>query len=161
MGPMYWLFAAAVLIVLEILTMGLTTIWFAGGALAGAIAALLRFPLFVQIITFGVVSLILLLITRPIALRYFNGRTVRTNVDSLIGQTCLVTQQIDNLRSVGQVMVKGQAWSAKSWKEDVLIPENAIVKVEKVSGVKLIVSLLSMPGEVGTQEGDPRPGEEI
>ena len=161
MGPMYWLFAAAVLIVAEILTMGLTTIWFAGGAMAAAIAALLRFPLIVQIITFGVVSLVLLLITRPIALRYFNGRTVKTNVDSLIGQTCLVTQEIDNLRSVGQVMVKGQAWSAKSWKEDVVIPENSIVKVEKVSGVKLIVSLVSLSREEMLREDDPRPEAEI
>ena len=145
---MYWLIAAAIFIGLEILTMGLTTIWFAGGALVAAIAAFLRFALPVQIAAFVVVSLVLLLITRPIATRYINEKAIRTNVDSLIGQNCLVTQTIDNLRASGQVTVKGQAWSAKSWKEDVIIPANSIVKIEKVSGVKLIVSIVSVPEQV-------------
>ncbi len=161
MIPMYWLLVAAILIVLEIMTMGLTTIWFAGGALAAAIVALVGFPLAVQIITFVVVSVILLLITRPIAARYLNDKTIRTNVDSLIGQNCLVTQQIDNLRSRGQVMVKGQAWSAKSLKDDVIIPENSIVKVEKVSGVKLLVSVISLPEKVELSPDGPKEEEAV
>ncbi len=161
MVPMYWLLAAAILIVLEIMTMGLTTIWFAGGALAAAIVALVGFSLAVQIVTFVAVSVILLLITRPIAARYLNDKTIRTNVDSLIGQNCLVTQQIDNLRSRGQVMVKGQAWSAKSLKDDVIIPENSIVKVEKVSGVKLLVSVISLPEKVGPSPDGPKEEEAV
>lgn len=150
MQAMYWLIAAAVFIALEILTMGLTTIWFAGGALVAAIAAFLHTPLPIQIAAFVIVSLALLLITRPLATRYINEKAVKTNVDSLIGQNCLVTQAIDNLRATGQVTVKGQTWSAKSWKEDVIIPENSIVKIEKVSGVKLIVSIVSVPEQINT-----------
>ena len=147
MVAMYWLIAAAFFIGLEILTMGLTTIWFAGGALVAAITAFLRLSFPVQFAAFVIVSLVLLLITRPIATRYINEKAIRTNVDSLIGQNCLVTQAIDNLRAQGQVTVKGQSWSARSWKEDVSIPENSIVRIEKVSGVKVIVSIVSAPGQ--------------
>ncbi|MDO4975843.1 MAG: NfeD family protein [Eubacteriales bacterium] len=152
MEALYWLIAAAVFILLEILTMGLTTIWFAGGALVAAVAAMLLLPISVQVIIFIVVSLILLMITRPLASHFINNKAIRTNAESLIGQSCLVTEEIDNLRATGQVTIRGQAWSARSKQADKVIPQNAIVKVEHISGVKLIVSVVSYPEKLNTEK---------
>ena len=148
MVALYWLLAAAVFLGLEIITMGLTTIWFAGGALIAAIAAMLRFPIIVQIIIFAVVSLILLIVTRPFASHFLNNRTVKTNAESLVGQRCLVTKPIDNLRAIGEVVIRGQTWSAKSMENDSVIPENAIVEVKSITGVKLVVSVISLPEKI-------------
>ena len=79
-----WLVVLVVCIVIEIATMGLTTIWFAGGALVAAILAMLSVPFSVQVVSFILVSFILLLFTRPIAVKYFNKDRARTNVESLI-----------------------------------------------------------------------------
>ena len=140
MTVMYWLGAAAIFVVIEIITMGLTTIWFAGGALVGCSdSAAFSLPLWSQIIAFVIVSVILLILTRPWALKYLNSRTVRTNADSLIGQTALVTQDIDNLNAKGQVKVKGQIWTARSISDDVQLHEGQKVMIESISGVKVIV----------------------
>lgn len=143
MTVMYWLLAAAAFLILEMLTMGLTSIWFAGGALVGAVAAGLSMPLGVQIAAFAVVSVVLLMLTRPLARKYLNSKTVKTNVDSLIGENCVVTQTIDNLKAEGQVLMKGQVWTARSTEEDRVIQKDAKVKVIKISGVKLIVEPVS------------------
>ena len=139
MPVMYWLVAAAVFVVIEIMTMGLTTIWFAGGALVGAVMAAVSLPLWSQIIAFAVISVILLILTRPWALKYVNSRTIKTNVDSLIGQTGLVTQDIDNLNAKGQVKVRGQIWTARSISDEVKLHEGQKVSIESISGVKVIV----------------------
>lgn len=139
MTVMYWLGAAAIFIIIEIITMGLTTIWFAGGALVSAVMAAFSLPLWSQIIAFAIVSVLLLILTRPWALKYVNSRTVRTNVDSLIGQTALVTQDIDNLNAKGQVKVRGQIWTARSISDDVQLHEGQKVTIESISGVKVIV----------------------
>jgi|MGYP000000659805 membrane protein implicated in regulation of membrane protease activity len=96
-------------------------------------------PLWSQIIAFVIVSVILLILTRPWALKYLNSRTVRTNADSLIGQTALVTQDIDNLNAKGQVKVEGQIWTARSISDDVQLHEGQKVMIESISGVKVIV----------------------
>lgn len=139
MAVFYWLIAAAVFLVLEILTMGLTTIWFAGGSLMGALLAALDFSLGIQVTAFVVVSVILLILTRPLAKKYLNSKTVKTNADSLIGKTCIVTQTIDNLRAEGQVTVMGQVWTARSVQDEQILAKDTKVRVRSISGVKLIV----------------------
>ena len=139
MTVFYWLIAAAVLLVLEIMTMGLMTVWFAGGALFGAVAAAVGMSLPVQIGVFLVVSLVLLFLTRPLAQKYFNNRTVKTNAESLVGNTCIVTETINNLRAEGQVTIKGQVWTARSVSEDMILEKDTKVTVRSISGVKLIV----------------------
>ena len=94
----FWLVLLIVAIVVEVLTMGLTTIWFAGGALVAILATLLHAPIWLQVILFMAVSLLLLFFTRPVAVKYFNKDRVRTNVESLIGRQAIVTAEIDNLR---------------------------------------------------------------
>lgn len=139
MTVLYWLIAAAVFLILEILTMGLTTVWFVGGSLVGALLAALHLPLGVQVAAFVVVSILLLILTRPLAKKYLNSRTVKTNVDSLVGKTCIVTEDIDNLRAEGQVTIMGQVWTARSVQDDMILKKDTKVRVKAISGVKLIV----------------------
>lgn len=134
-----WLAVLVVCVGIEIATMGLTTIWFAGGALVSAILAALNAPLWLQIVAFFAVSLIMLYLTRPVAVKYFNKDRVKTNVESLIGRQVIVISEIDNLQGIGQVTVGGQEWSARSVKDDVQLPVGSVVVVRSVSGVKLIV----------------------
>ena len=114
MIPIIWLVILAVLVVIEIITLGLTTIWFAGGALAALAVSLAGGPLWLQILLFLAVSIVLLVFTRPLAVRYMNKNQQKTNVDSIPGKTGVVVQTIDNLQAAGQVMVVGASWSAKS-----------------------------------------------
>lgn len=139
MQTMYWLILFAVLILIEIFTMGLATIWFAGGALVAFIAGVLGFSTFVQIIVFLVVSIALIVLTRPIAVRYFNQERQKTNAESLIGQQALVLEDIDTLHATGLVEINGQEWSAKTDEPDGKISANAVVVVDGIQGVKLIV----------------------
>ena len=135
----YWFGAAIVLIIVEFMSLGLTTIWFAAGALAAALCSWLGLPVPVQIAVFLVVSLILLVLTRPWAEKHLNSRLKKTNLDSIIGRQCLVTETIDNIHARGQVSLGGQIWTARSAADDVIIPDGATVRVQKISGVKLIV----------------------
>lgn len=139
MQTMYWLIIFVVLLVIEIFTMGLTTIWFAGGALVAFLAGLLGFGTVAQIIAFAVVSIALIVLTRPIAVKYFNKERQKTNVESLIGQQALVIEDIDTLQSQGHVEINGQEWSAKTDEPDGHIAKNTVVVVEGIQGVKLIV----------------------
>ena len=86
-----------------------------------------------------VVSILLLILTRPLAKKYLNSRTVKTNVDSLVGKTCIVTEDIDNLRAEGQVTIMGQVWTARSVQDDMILKKDTKVRVKAISGVKLIV----------------------
>ena len=142
-----WLAVLVVCVGIEIATMGLTTIWVAGGALVSAILAALNAPLWLQIVAFFVVSLILLYLTRPVAVKYFNKDRVKTNVESLIGRQAIVISEIDNLQGIGQVTVGGQEWSARSVKDDVQLPVGSVVVVRSVSGVKLIVEEKDLSAE--------------
>ncbi len=134
-----WLVILIVAIGIEIGTLGLTTIWFAGGALIAMIAAAFNLPLAVQILLFLVVSLVLLVFTRPVAVKYFNKDRIRTNVESMVGRQAIVVSEIDNIQGIGQVTVGGQEWSARSSDDNVRLDVGAVVEVVAVSGVKLIV----------------------
>lgn len=134
-----WLIVFVILVAVEIATMGLATIWFAGGALVATLVAAIGGPVWLQIAVFVVVSTVLLFFTRPIAVKYFNKERVRTNVESLIGKQAIVISEIENLHGVGQVTVNGQEWSARSSKSDVKIPVGAVVVILAIEGVKLIV----------------------
>jgi membrane protein implicated in regulation of membrane protease activity len=134
-----WLIVLVVLVIIELLTMGLTTIWFAGGALVAAIASLFQTPLVLQVILFLIVSAILLFFTRPLAVKYFNKDRVRTNAESLVGRQAIVISEIDNLQGIGQVNVGGMEWSAKTSVDGIRLPVGTVATVLAISGVKLVV----------------------
>ena len=133
-----WLAVFALLIVIELATMGLTTIWFAGGAVAGFIASMLGANVVIEAVVFFVVSIVLLIFTRPFAVRYINSNKTKTNIDGLIGQEALVLEEINNIRETGCASLEGKEWTARSV-DDTVIPADTVVIVERIEGVKLIV----------------------
>lgn len=138
MQTIFWLFIFAVLLVIEIVTLGLTTVWFAVGSIAAFLAAYVGFGVLVQVIVFLVVSIVLLILTRPIAVKFFNQERECTNAESLIGQKAVVTEEINTVHSVGKVEVNGMEWSAKA-DESNIIEKDTIVLIKGIQGVKLIV----------------------
>ncbi|MBQ3393058.1 MAG: NfeD family protein [Lachnospiraceae bacterium] len=133
-----WVIIIVALLVVEFATAALTTIWFAGGALAGLILALIGAPIWLQAAAFAALSVVLLVLTRPLAAR-IRGKTVRTNADRMIGKEAVVIERIDNVRGTGAVRVEGQEWTARSVNPGHIIEENEIVMVRSISGVKLMV----------------------
>jgi membrane protein implicated in regulation of membrane protease activity len=136
---LFWLVLFVVLVVIELCTMGLTTIWFAGGALVGTLAAMVHLQLWQQIVLFLTVSIILLFFTRPIAVKYFNKERTRTNVESYVGRQVIVVSEIDNLQGIGQVTLGGQEWTARTARDGITLPVGTVGIVKAVSGVKLII----------------------
>ncbi|MEG0792707.1 MAG: NfeD family protein [Lachnospiraceae bacterium] len=139
MKAVYWLVLFIILVIIEIFTLGLTTIWFAIGALCSFVAALIGFGLPVQMGIFIVVSVMSLIITRPIAMKYFNKEREKTNAESLIGLTALVLEDIDEVHGTGRVVVNGQEWSAKLDSTEECLKKDDIVSIMGIQGVKLIV----------------------
>ncbi len=133
-----WLVLFVAFLTLEVITIGLTSIWFAIGALIALIAAGLDANVLVQIILFVVSSIILMIATKPIVSKYLLKNREKTNYESVIGQRAKVTEQINNIENKGTVMINGLEWSAKSQEERV-IELDTIVEVVGVEGVKVIV----------------------
>ena len=134
-----WLALTAVLLIIEIVTLGLTTIWFAAGALFAFFAALLGMNQGIQIGVFVVVSVVLLFFTRPLAVKYLNTKTIKTNTEALVGKTARVIVDINNLKSQGQVVINGLDWTARSSDDTVVFKIGDAVTIVGIEGVKLIV----------------------
>lgn len=134
-----WLIIFILLALIEVATMGLATIWFAIGAFVAMISATLGAGLFIQRSIFVIVSLSMLIFTRPLAIKHFNKERKKTNIDAIVGEEGLVTGEINNLKSIGSVMLKGKEWTARSFDHKKEIQEGSIVIVKAVEGVKLIV----------------------
>lgn len=138
MITIFWLAVVAVMLVIEIFTMGLTTIWFSLGAVAAAIAAALGTPLWVQILLFSVVSVLIMLLVRPFAIKFMDKNKTKTNIEEIIGEQAEVIEDIDNQRERGKVRYRGVEWMARSV-DGSKLTVGEMVTVESVSGVKLIV----------------------
>ena len=136
-----WLVLLIVFAVGEAVTVGLTSIWFAAGALGALITSTLTENLLIQIIVFLALSLVTLLLVRPLAKKFLTPRYQATNADRVIGATALVTEEIDNLKGSGLVNISGQVWTARS-AHDVVIQPGREVKVLRIEGVKVFVELL-------------------
>ncbi len=135
-----WIAAVVILIVVECLTMGLTTIWFAGGAFVAFILSLFNVPLPVQIVAFIVVSVALLFGTRPWAKKYLSGKKYGTNYDGVIGKVAKVVEKVDNYNATGLVAVNGTEWTARAEVDTDIFEPGTLVKVTNISGVKLIIT---------------------
>ena len=148
MVPMLvWLGLLILFAVGEAVSVGLTSIWFAAGALAALVCALLNGPLWLQITLFIIVSILCLLAVRPLAKRYLNGKVQPTNVDRILGEEAQVTEDIDNIQGRGAVTIGGITWSARSQNGEA-IPTGALVKVLRIEGVKVFVEPVRDRAEV-------------
>ena len=151
-----WLVVLIVSIGVEVATLGLTSIWFAGGAVVAVIVAAFHGPVWLQILLFFAVSLLLLFFTRPVAVRYFNKDRVRTNVEGMIGRQAIVTSEIDNLQGIGQVTVGGQEWSARTEADGMNLQPGTVVDIVAVNGVKLIVKVDPQMAKVTENLSEPQ-----
>lgn len=136
-----WLILLLAFSALEGVTVGLTSIWFAAGALAALLAALLGGPIWLQAALFLAVSLGCLLAVRPLARKYLTPRIQPTNADRAIGAEARVTETIDNVQGQGAVTIGGVIWTARSHSGEV-IPAGSTVRVLRIEGVKVFVELM-------------------
>lgn len=134
-----WLIAFILLVIVEAITLNLTTIWFAIGAGIAYLTALLGLGFWGQFTVFVIVSLILLFFTKPIAQNYAQKHFIKTNAEELIGQTAKTTSVIDNAEGYGSAILNGQEWTAISADDSVVIEPNTRVIVKEIRGVKLVV----------------------
>lgn len=134
-----WFGLMVIFIVVEALTVSMVSAWFAAGALAALITELTGAPVGFQIAAFILISAVTLALLRPMAKKHFNPRISRTNVDALVGKTCLCVTAIDNLASQGQVKIGDVEWSARSTNGEP-IPVGTQVKIDRVEGVKVYVT---------------------
>ncbi len=135
----FWLIIFVLMVVVELLTMGLVTIWFAAGALVAMIMAIAGAGFPAQVVVFLIVSVVLIFSVRPWARKHFNYGRTKTNAQSLIGESGVVMEDIENLKAVGRVTVKGQEWAAVNGAGDEKLPKGTTVVVREIRGVKLIV----------------------
>lgn len=140
MTSIYWLIVFVVFVGIEVATMALTTIWFAGGAFIAFLLSLMGASVEVQLAVFVIASFLLLFLTRPFASRYINRNTVKTNADSLIGKKARVTEEINDDLGTGIAVIDGKEWTARTEDRKAIIPPGTMVTVDDIRGVKLIVS---------------------
>lgn len=139
-----WVAVLILAVAVEAFSLALTSIWFGVGALAALIAASLGLNVVVQMIVFVVVSALLLVLVRPFTKKFLRIRNESTNADRIIGQNALVTVDINNALSQGEIKLMGQNWSARS-ADQTKIPTGSEVRVLAISGVKAIVELAAAP----------------
>ncbi len=135
---LFWIIMLVVLIVVEAATAQMVTIWFAAGAVGAIVAELLNAEVWVQWIVFVAVSVVALIATRPLVKKMTKAKVQPTNADRCIGQTAVVTEEINNIEGRGQVHVNGITWTARS-SDGTVFKKDERVTVEKIDGVKLIV----------------------
>lgn len=134
-----WLGLLILFLVIEIATVGLTTIWMAGGALGALILDLAGLNLWWQIGAFLVVSFTMLAFTRPFVVKYINSHHEKTNYEGIIGKVVRITEKVDNLQQTGTAVVNGLEWTTRAERDDVILDPGDLAKVVNISGVKLIV----------------------
>lgn len=139
METMVWLAAMIILIVIEIVTVGLTTIWFAIGAIAAIFVSMLGGGIVMQLTVFVGVSFVMLIFTRPFAVKYINFSHTKTNYEGVIGKVVRITQDVDNVMGQGSAVVNGQEWTVRAVKDECKIPAGSLAKVVDIKGVRLIV----------------------
>lgn len=122
----------------------LVSIWFAAGSLVAMITAFLGGPVWLQILLFFVISGTLVALLWPFIRKFLNPHLSKTNVDAVVGSRGIVTAAIDNTLATGQVKLASMEWTARSTSGDP-IPEGAVVKVDRIEGVKAFVSETEVP----------------
>ena len=135
--PWFWFGIAVICAVIEGMTLGLTTIWFALSAVLMIFVSMFHPPFYLQCLLFALIALLLLFFTRPLALKLLHTKREKTNADSLIGKKALVLQTITEFEK-GQVKINGIVWTAASI-GNAEIPAGDECIIEKIEGVTLIV----------------------
>lgn len=158
LGALIWLSLAILLGMIEGMTAGLVSVWFAGGAVAAFITALVGGKFILQIVVFVVVSAILLASTRSLVKRRLLVENTATNADRILGRLAVVSEPIDNLKATGAVRIDGVEWTARC-KEDKIINAGETVKILQIDGVKVVVEPAAKPAEPVEPSAQPEEPE--
>lgn len=134
-----WFVLMIVFVVIEIATVGLTAIWFAGGAFVAMLVQMTGLNIYWQIAFFIVVSALMMTITRPWAMMYFKPRLVKTNYETVLGEVVCLTETVDNIKGTGTAVYKGQEWTARAYENGKTFEAGTIVEVKEIRGVTLYV----------------------
>lgn len=137
-GLYLWVFIIIAGVAIEAFTLDLSAIWFGIGALAALIAASVGLGFASQLIIFVFFSALLLILVRPFCRKFLKTKNEPTNADRIIGETAVVTQNINNLQETGEIKIFGQLWSARS-NDESSIEKDAAVRIVAIRGVKAIV----------------------
>lgn len=139
-----WLVLMVMFLLLEAGTVAVVSLWFAAGSLAAMIVSFLGGAFWLQVAVFLATAGVLLAALRPLVRKYFTPKLTKTNVDSVIGSTGLVTVAIDNVSAVGQVKLGAMYWTARSTSGE-KIPEGTLIRADRIEGVKVYVSPAEVP----------------
>ena len=134
-----WLAIVVISVAIEAVTVGLTSIWVAGGALVAMILGMLGLGTFWQLAAFFIVTFVLIFFTRPVAIKHLNSKRVKTNYENVIGKKICIKERVDNIRQTGSAVVSGQEWTVRSSDDNVAFETGQMAEVIRVSGVKLII----------------------
>lgn len=140
MMAIVWIALIIVFTVVEVITVGLTSIWFAGGAMAALLGYALGLSEIWQFIIFVAVSLVLLFFTRPWALKYVKPHLTKTNYEQAINDNVCLTETVDNLKGTGTAVYKGQEWTARAYEDGKIFEAGTIVTVKEIRGVTMYVA---------------------
>lgn len=136
---MIWLILLIAFAIIEGITAGLVSIWFCAGSLVALFAAWMHCGLAVQIGLFAVVSVLAMAVIRPLARTWIIPKAEKTNADRILDAEAVVTETIDNVQACGQIKVGGAVWTARA-ADGSVIPAGTLVQVERIEGVKAIVT---------------------
>ena len=143
----FWLIVAGIFFIIEMATTGFLIFWLGIGAILAMVTSFITNSLVAQTIVFVVTSSILIPLTKPLADKFTNKKTVPTNSYSLINKRGIVTMDINPMEATGLVKVNGEIWSAKSLDESI-IAKGTEIEVINIDGVKLIVSPIKITSQV-------------
>jgi membrane protein implicated in regulation of membrane protease activity len=135
----FWLGLFLLAVIFEAATVDFVAIWFAVGSVPAFILAIVGAPIWLQVTTFLVITIVLISFTRPYMLRYFKTNQIKTNAQSVIGKTATVSMIILP-NEIGAVKLRGQEWSAIASSK---IEVGTEVRILEIEGVKLIVEAIN------------------
>lgn len=133
-----WLIVFVVMLVGELATTALVSVWFCGGALFALVGNMLGLSVTAQLFIFVFSSLVLFILTRPFSKKIFKKDKLKTNVDSIIGKRAVVTEKINNEECSGAIIIEGKVWTARSAEDRIIEPKESVT-IQEIQGVKAIV----------------------
>ena len=134
-----WLIVVVAFLTVELMTVTLTSIWFAAGGLIALFVAMADGGFAFQMLAFIIGSFGMFFATKPWADKVINAKKVSTNADRAVGEEVRVLERISNLDQTGRVVVRGQDWMARTENDNIIIEQGELVRVLRISGVKVIV----------------------
>ena len=135
-----WISLFVLLLIIESLTFALTTVWFAFGAIIAFVLSFITDNVVIQIVAFSVASVLFIVLLRPWALKRFNRRRAKTNIDALVGKTVCITEALNSDKAVGRGVLNGMEWAVRSLYEGVSFEVGDKAEVVSLEGVKLIIT---------------------